>query len=412
MRIPTPETDWLPRGRFWLGASAIWLFGCTGAKSSSNDGAPRASVGFERIELSAEFLAEGANAGDFDRDGTLDIVAGPYWYAGPAFSERHTIYTPVSFDPKAYSDNFFAFVRDFDADGWDDVLVVGFPGQEARWYQNPAEPGLPWPRHPVFASVDNEAPAFTDVSGDGRPELVFSTLGRLGYAEPASDPNAPWSFRTLSEVGPFQTFTHGLGVGDLNGDSLPDLLEATAWWEQPADTRANPLWLRHPQSFGAGGAQMFTYDVDGDGDADVLTTLAAHGYGVAWFEQRSDAAGQPSFVEHIISSAEPGDSALHEPHALALADINGDGLLDVVAGERFWGHVPAGEPDFGAPARLQWFELRRGAGGVEFVPHLIDTASGVGTQVVALDVNDDARVDVVVANKKGAFVFLQNDREP
>jgi hypothetical protein len=44
---------------------------------------------------------------------------------------------------------------------------------------------------------------------------------------------------------------------------------------------------------------------------------------------------------------------------------------------------------------------------VTFTPHLIDEQSGVGTQVVAGDVNGDELVDIVTANKKGAFVFLQ-----
>jgi hypothetical protein len=36
---------------------------------------------------------------------------------------------------------------------------------------------------------------------------------------------------------------------------------------------------------------------------------------------------------------------IYEPHALALQDIDGDGLRDIVTGERFWGHPPAGDWD-------------------------------------------------------------------
>jgi hypothetical protein len=176
---------------------------------------------------------------------------------------------------------------------------------------------------------------------------------------------------------------------------------------QPASLAGDPIWQRQLQSFGPGGAQMLTLDVDGDGDADVITTLAAHGSGLAWYEQRNDAAG--AFVQHLIVSPDEGASgiALHEPHALAAADIDGDGLPDLVTGERFWGHVPGGEPDFGAPARLYWFQLIRSAGQARYVPRLIDESSGVGTQVVVGDVTADGLPDIVVANKKGAFVMVQ-----
>jgi hypothetical protein len=149
---------------------------------------------------------------------------------------------------------------------------------------------------------------------------------------------------------------------------------------------------------------MVAEDVDGDGDRDIVTTLAAHGYGLSWFENDGGA-----FVEHnIVPVTEPQTGVvMHEPHALAMADVNGDGRLDIVTGERHWAHPPPGG-DFAAPARLYWFEAGGSAGAVTFTPHLVDDQSGVGTQVVAGDVNDDGLVDVVLANKKGAFVFLQD----
>jgi hypothetical protein len=49
----------------------------------------------------------------------------------------------------------------------------------------------------------------------------------------------------------------------------------------------------------------------------------------------------------------------------------------------------------------------RRKGGAEFIPHLIDNDSGVGTQVTAGDLNKDGKPDVIVANKKGVFVFTQ-----
>ena len=101
-----------------------------------------------------------------------------------------------------------------------------------------------------------------------------------------------------------------------------------------------------------------------------------------------------------------------EPHAVAIADINGDGLPDIVTGKRHWAHGPEGDVDPNAPSVLYWFEAKKNAsapGGVEFVAHQIDDDSGVGTQVVVADLNGDKKPDIVVGNKKGVFVFIQTD---
>jgi phage/plasmid primase-like uncharacterized protein len=47
---------------------------------------------------------------------------------------------------------------------------------------------------------------------------------------------------------------------------------------------------------------------------------------------------------------------------------------------------------------------------VDFVPHLIDDKTGVGTQVVAGDVNGDGLPDVVVGNKRGTFVLVHQKK--
>lgn len=382
---------------------------------------------FRKIPLSDTFYGEGADAGNFNKDGHIDVVSGPFWYAGPDFRIKQAFYNPKPFDPHGYSDNFFTFAEDFNGDGWTDILVYGFPGKDASWFENPRGVERFWPRHQVLDVVDNESPAFIDLTGDGRREIVCSSGGYFGFAEPnREDPTLPWTFRRISDKTAGGRFTHGLGYGDINGDGRTDLLEKTGWWEQPASLDGDPVWKKHNVAFsGPGGAQMYAYDFDGDGDNDVLTSLAAHGYGLAWYENlvndptvdtRDD---DVAFKQHLIMGSKPEENRygikFSQLHAVDLADIDGDGIKDIITGKRYWAHGPKGDAEPDAPAVLYWFRTVRtgktGAEAVDFVPFEIDNDSGVGVEVKARDLNGDGQLDVVVGNKKGTFVHIQSRKK-
>jgi len=88
------------------------------------------------------------------------------------------------------------------------------------------------------------------------------------------------------------------------------------------------------------------------------------------------------------------------------ADIDGDGLSDIVTGKRRWAHGPTGDVEPNADPIVCWFKLNRTPEGVKYTPHIIDRNSGVGVQIHATDVNDDGRVDVLTTSKLGTFLFL------
>src|SRR5205809_6436653 len=283
---------------------------------------------FKKTQLSDKFWCEGANFGDFNHDGKPDVVSGPYWYEGPDFKKRHEYYPATqTFKKKmaeskeeiiegfegalgvnnAYSDNFFAFSYDFNKDGWDDILIIGFPGEASVWYETPKGHEGHWQKHVALDVTDNESPTFTDITGDGKPEIVCSSKGFYGYAEPDwGDPGRPWKFHPISPNNNYHKFTHGMGVGDVNGDGRMDMLEKDGWWEQPKSLAGDPVWKFHPFDFtpnSHGGAQMYAYDVNGDGLNDVITSIAAHGFGLVWYEQMRQ-GDEISFKQHVILNTE------------------------------------------------------------------------------------------------------------
>ncbi|MEI6655727.1 MAG: VCBS repeat-containing protein [Verrucomicrobiota bacterium] len=401
---------------------------------------------FKKIQVTDEFWCEGATYGDFNHDGKMDICGGPFWWEGPDFKIRHEFrpatkttttkgadgkestfpgYSGAKGTLNDYSDNFLTYAYDFNGDGWADIIIYGHPGTDAYWYENPqgkknADGSEHWTSHKAVSALENESPCFGDIDGEGKPEAICNSKGFLGYATADwSHPTQPWTWHSISPKGPWHKYTHGVGFGDINGDGRADFIEQNGWWEQPASLSGDPVWISHPFPFAAGtgtagGAQMLVYDFNGDGLNDVLTTLNPHGYGIVWYEQVRD-NGSISFKPHTIVGKDPQDNTygvkFSQPHAFELVDMDGDGIMDFVTGKRFWAHGPTGDVEPNAPAVLYWFKtVRNPDKTVDFIPYLIDSDSGVGTQVTAADLNGDKLPDVLVGNKKGIFVFIHETK--
>ena len=380
-----------------------------------------------RIRLDERFRSEGSAAADLNNDGTIDVIAGDVWYQAPPHDSpdhsdpakwvMHEIREPGQFfGAKGYSNSFVNFVQDLNQDGWQDVIIVGFPGDPFHWYRNPGPEGS-WIENVIWSSACNESPELEDLDGDGTPELVLASQpqAQLGFVSIRQTDLSTQSFlfhpvneRSTSggrDNGSYK-YSHGLGVGDVNGDGYEDIIIRQGWLESPGNLKNTKLWSYHPFVVQSRGelveipdcANIYADDLDLDGDADLVCS-SAHKYGVWWHENR----GNDHFERHII------DESYSQTHAMETADINGDGQRDYVTGKRFFAHNGS-DPGGHDPVVMYWYEVRRTRGQPPtIIPHEIipGRGTGIGTQFTIRDMNADGRPDIVLSNKKGVNVLLK-----
>jgi len=362
-----------------------------------------ALLGVHPVKFKTQLLTVDANEGiavaDYDKDGMLDISAGRNWYRNPG---KHGAWVPrplrIIEDKGGYAHSNGEHAFDVDGDGWIDVVSNSFWLPEVNWYRNPGEKrlrlGLLWEQNLLMNTNQktNELCQFIDIDGDGKREWIANQWNK----------NAPTIVWYQDDKGKFKSHRigpksgHGIGFGDLNNDGRSDIVIGTGWYERPEGNLYAGQWRFHQSWTKYLSCPVLIRDVNGDGKNDLLWGNP-HDYGIfAWLSKGFDASGSFLYDEVMI------DDSFSQAHALHFADLNGDGIDELITGKRVYGHNgrDPGADDVPVVMYYTWDKEFK-----NFGKHVAAKGAGAGLHIVTADLDSDGDLEIVVPGKEGTQIL-------
>ena len=237
------------------------------------------------------------------------------------------------------------------------------------------------------------AVAVGDLNGDGKPDVVTTNDPDGTVSVFMNTTNAGDSVPSFAPQAAFQVgaFPESVIIADVNGDGLPDIVTSntsdntiTVLLNTTLNGATTPTFAA-PQVIAAGAypESVIALDVNGDGKPDLAVADYSDSTITVLINATVTGSTTVDFSNQQVFPVNVG------PFQLAAADINGDGLPDIVAADYGSGSISvllnttangASTPSFAAP---QYF----GVGGM-----------GDSIALVAADLNRDGLPDVAVVD--------------
>ena len=346
--------------------------------------------------------------GDVDGDGRIDIVLtgrrsqkAAIWLRNSPEGWEQLVLDPGPLNPEAGSVLF-----DVDGDGHLDLICGGdYTSNEIWWWQNPYphfDPQVGWKRHVIKASGETQHHDLMcgDVLNEGKPQLVFWNQGAkaLFLARIPDHPRQqtePWEYHLIFQA---DAAMEGLAMADIDGDGVIEIVGGGRWFKHESEMRFTAHVIDDTQRFSRAGAGKLIRTAPG------AQVVFANGDGcgeLSWYERR----GNGSWAAHDLL----GEDVVHG-HTLRVADIDGDGNLDIFCAEMAkwcdWTRT------VDHPRAHLWAFYGDGRGG--FKKSVIATG-GHGTHEAQLgDLNGNGRLDIVgkpyMAGAPGIDIWMNPGR--